>query len=188
MKKIFKYKVYKKVHGQFERQFCKEEIEDHSVCYINAPHNAKIIRRDYVKDSQYEGNFVWCIVDTEDENEWQEIEFRKTLKNDWHERSFFPFDELGCHRLSVKEEQRFTHYGDIVGCADHNNDGNMYIYTNMHEFSQEGEVKTSTIVAYKTGQEIIHDVEKMMYLGLCRLWIVQELGLYMFKIENKKAL
>lgn len=49
----------------------------------------------------------------------------------------------------------------------------------------EAEKESRYIECYKTGQPIETPLEDLNYLGLCKLFIMQELGLYMF--ENTKA-
>jgi hypothetical protein len=40
------------------------------------------------------------------------------------------------------------------------------------------------IECYKTGQPILTPVESMVYLGVCKLFIMQELCLYMFEVPH----
>jgi hypothetical protein len=40
------------------------------------------------------------------------------------------------------------------------------------------------IECYKTGQPILTPVESMVYLGCCKLFIMQELCLYMFEVPH----
>ena len=59
------------------------------------------------------------------------------------------------------------------------NNGKLYVYSDGL-----GDWNTSEIVLYKTGQLIVEPVEDLTYLGLNRLWIIQELGLYTFLRNN----
>jgi hypothetical protein len=43
------------------------------------------------------------------------------------------------------------------------------------------------IECYKTGQPIETPLEDLRYLGLCKLFIMQELGLYMFENVARRA-
>lgn len=45
----------------------------------------------------------------------------------------------------------------------------------------EAELEPRYIECYKTGQPMIEPVEGLVYLGCCKLFIMQELCLYMFE-------
>lgn len=47
--------------------------------------------------------------------------------------------------------------------------------------------ETRYIECYKTGQPIETPLEDLRYLGLCKLFIMQELGLYMFENIASRA-
>lgn len=47
--------------------------------------------------------------------------------------------------------------------------------------------ETRYIECYKTGQSIETPLEDLRYLGLCKLFIMQELGLYMFENIARRA-
>lgn len=59
-------------------------------------------------------------------------------------------------------------------------DGDIFVYCDP----ADQEVRTWNIAVFKTGQRIDIDVDKLTYLGLNRLWIVQELGLYTFLVNE----
>ncbi len=50
----------------------------------------------------------------------------------------------------------------------------------------ENELESRYIECYKTGQTIETNLEDLVFLGTCKLFIMQELCLYMF--ENKNVL
>lgn len=52
----------------------------------------------------------------------------------------------------------------------------------------EHPVENRYLCCYKTGMEIDRDVNDLKYLGLVRLNIIQELGLYFFEEVSKKGL
>lgn len=45
----------------------------------------------------------------------------------------------------------------------------------------DGEPEARHIECYKTGQEMPSDADALIYLGCCKLFIMQELCLYMFE-------
>jgi len=51
---------------------------------------------------------------------------------------------------------------------------------------EQMETETRYIEFYKTGQPIDGE-DELIYLGLCRLFIMQELGLYTFERVTKQA-
>lgn len=48
----------------------------------------------------------------------------------------------------------------------------------------DAELEDVNFAAYKTGQPIDVDLSKLEYLGLCCLFIMQQLGLYLFRIKD----
>jgi hypothetical protein len=133
---------------------------------FKAPYNIRIIRQDHVDDGFYKGDFVWGIVDSYDKAD--------------HLFVYNPDKHLDAEYLSqfmrvplpVKEKQSIT-CGKPIYAGE--TDGIINIYT-------AGEIKPRQIVLYKTGQEITEPIEKLRYIGLNRLWIIQELGLYTFEV------
>lgn len=58
-------------------------------------------------------------------------------------------------------------------------DGHFFLWAIVNP-DPEWPVEIRHLEFYKTGQEI-HNSEGLQYLGLCKLFIMQELGLYVFE-------
>jgi hypothetical protein len=171
MMKIFKYKVMRNDIG----------------CFIECPKGIKIIRMNHVNDGFYKGDFVWGIVDPSHNNEVMQIDY---VENDLDSVPRSPRLQL-----QVKEKQIVRIQGTPILAKD--DDGLLYLYhyiNPLEKLAGTGWAKLTNpvarqykIVVYKTGQEIDEPIEELEYIGLCRLWIIQELGLYTF-IHRKKEL
>jgi len=152
MKKIFKYRV--------------------NDGYAIMPQEHKLIRVDYVNDSQYEGWFAWSIVDTEKLETTQKRFVGRDI-----EVTAAPFSSkkgLVRHEMKVKEKQDIWLLSPPVFAEE--DDGKVYIYTEDKLVKRE----QYNICFYKTGQELPDNINDFTYIGLNRIWIVQELGLYTF--------
>lgn len=137
------------------------------------PKDAIILRIDHVDDGFYLGDFLWAIVNTEQ---------RETVDYHWNGEKFGTNthdaeDDRCCYyQLSVKEKQEIEIRGDmLIGAGEF--DGKIFI-----SYYPSSESKKFKIAVFKTGQEIDIPLKKLRYLGLNRLWIIQELGLYTFEI------
>jgi len=92
------------------------------------------------------------------------------------------------YELSIKEKQEIElPIGARIIRVD-NLDGKFYLWA-MVDIKREGEeevhLEVRNLEFYKTGQ-IIEDGSHLIYLGFCKLFIMQELGLYVFEnIETK---
>ncbi len=64
-------------------------------------------------------------------------------------------------------------------------DGLFYLWA-MIDTNQE-ELENRFLEFYKTGQSIETDINSLVYIGFCRLFIMQELGLYVFEKVEPKA-
>ena len=135
------------------------------------PKGARVIRVDEVHDSQYSGKFCWAIVDTEEKITEHFVGYK------WFKHKA-PFDTGYRIQLRVKERQFIEIEGTPISAGEE--DGNIFVYYVL----DGGEKRSYEIVLYKTGQEITDPVDNLRYLGLNRLWIVMELGLYTFVVEN----
>lgn len=144
------------------------------------PEFIQVLRIDHVDDGQYKGDFIWGIVDTDN----LEIKERCYFQD-------FPYsagkslDELKHSpnikslKLKVKEKQTILISGYLLGASE--TDGEIFV----HYLDLGSAPFEETIVLYKTGQEITEDVDKLDYLGLGRLWIGQELAVYVFAILSE---
>lgn len=151
MKKIFKYD-YDKETGE-----------------VKIPLGAEILRIDHVDDGFYKGDFLWAIVDTQEECVRQYISPSMGFPFCAGRGDLIPKCEA--IKIKIKEDQ-------IVKCGTpvyaQEKDGDIFIY------SLPDGVSEKRILVFKTGQEIPVDTDRLTYLGLNRLWIIQELGLYTF--------
>jgi hypothetical protein len=165
MHKIFKYKV-EELNGKF---------------FTFMPDNAILIRMGDVHDDFYDGSFIWAIVNTKDKRLPREVDYREWSANPRPDN----FGSLNSVQLRIKEKQETDlTLGTPVYAQDI--DGKLWLYMkpSFNPFPKGSDFKKYKIVFYKTGQEITEDVSKLKYLGLCRLWIMQELGLYTFLVEE----
>lgn len=151
MNKIFKYEV-------------KDGL-------VTRPKFAHILRVDHVDDGFYKGDFLWAIVDTEE----KEMITHKVFFNPYSAANLLPDEpDLTPLQISVKEKQKIFVPGKPEAAGE--KDGKLYIYY----YPGNGVAKEYNVVLYKTGQEIVEPIHKLKYIGLNRLWIIQELGLYSF--------
>jgi hypothetical protein len=162
MYKIFKYEV--------DRQSGK----------VNMPVFEAILRVAHVDDGFYKGDFVWAIVNVENPAFEQFLEHHLLVQLHYGEdktSDFFDPHEFEKQELRVKEKQTIEVPGILCGAGEE--DGKIYV----HYIPTDSSERTYDIVVFKTGQEIDVPVERLKYLGLNRLWIIQELGLYTFLCE-----
>lgn len=151
MLKIFKYK--------YDRETNSAIMPDYKL----------VLRIEHVDDGFYKGDFIWAIVDPTD-----------TFLSEKKFNLGFPYnaapkqsaENLVPVRIKVKEAQKIK-CGEPVFAQE--KDGDIYIYTEPHT-----KIKEHEIVVYKTGQEIREDLNKLKYIGLNKIWIIMELGLYTF--------
>lgn len=161
------------MHKIFKYPFDKETR------IVTMPRNGKIIRIDYVDDGFYKGDFVWAIVNTADEKETFAIDPLLFSNLYRHNSKDFYSGKYPRHELKVKEKQTVFLPSPPIGA--HEDDGKIYVVSEPYS---ELKLKGYKIGVFKTGQPIDVDIDKLTYLGLNRLWIVQELGLYTFLIHD----
>lgn len=86
------------------------------------------------------------------------------------------------YELSIKEKQTIDlpHGAEIIRVDDV--DGKFYLWAIVTPPVEGEETETQTIHLefYKTGQEINTPISELKYIGFCKLFIGQELGLYVF--------
>ena len=153
MNKIFKYK-----------------IENN---HVKIPVGAIILRIDHVDDGFYKGNFLWAIVEVGD---------RDMFDYYWNGKPYSAAKipdscKMSKHQLKVKEKQSIDIEGYPISAGEE--DGEIYVYSDINIHFK---LHRYNIAVFKTGQNIDIPIEKLRYLGLNRLWIIQELGLYTFEI------
>ena len=128
------------------------------------PKGSDILRVDHVDDGFYKGNFVWAIPSNSKEAE-TEIPSLGYLKSG----DRMPLDGL---KIKVKEEQ-------VVRCPHilqaYELDGELFVWFTNHD----NQIKEQKVKMVKTGQEFELE-DGYRFVGLNRLWIVQELALYVF--------
>jgi hypothetical protein len=159
MYKIFKYDLL--IGGEGQDQYF----------YANCP-NGRVIRTDYVDDGYYKGNFVWMIVDPED----KDIQPRNIKWiND------IPIKAGNNMQIGVLEKQViYIPVGSTINSV-YDSEGMFWLgYT---EPKTPLGLQRAVIKGYKTGQEILDNVDNLEYIGKCRLWIKQELAVYFFKVN-----
>jgi hypothetical protein len=157
MHKIFKYRV------------------DPDTGQVIMPADARILRAAHIDDGFYFGDFIWAIVDVA----WPCVVLDMT-NTIWMEHILDREEQRLTghkHELGVMEKQEVHLTGIPWGAQEEA--GKIYVFHNV-----EGPIKRYKIAVYKTGQEIDLPVEKLVYLGLNRLWIIQELGLYCFLVND----
>lgn len=135
---------------------------------VELPLEHTILRIDHVDDGFYKGDFLWAIVDAEAPNCRQVVNYKLG-----YSRNPRPPQSLYREELRVMEKQ-YVKYTPVYAEED---TGKMYVYSPDHSYPKNGPFK---VAVYKTGQEIDLPLDKLRYLGLCKLRIVQELGLYVF--------
>lgn len=135
------------------------------------PEDAVILRIDHVDDGFYKGTFLWAIVDE------MEACVQRTIGLPVGYSACAEPDDIASLekiQLGVQESQCVT--SGIPRFAKEDS-GKIFIY------SQNSDAKEHTIAVYKTGQSIPIPIDRLSYLGLNRLWIIQELGLYTFRVK-----
>lgn len=140
----------------------KYTFDENGVTQI--PLQSEIIRMDHVDDGFYKGDFVWAIVDTDKLSVTREVRYQQDS---------IPAIPHGAQarEIAVKEKQIISNFYPSLAREV---DGKLYVY-GCEDLGTEYE-----ICVFKTGQPIDVDISSYSYIGLCRLWIVQELGLYTF--------
>lgn len=88
------------------------------------------------------------------------------------------------YELSIKEKQgiELPIGAQIIRVDDI--EGKFYLWA-IVDTSEEAEKELRFIEFYKTGQ-LIEESEGLIYLGFCKLFIMQELGLYVFERPTLK--
>jgi len=85
--------------------------------------------------------------------------------------------------MSVKEKQEIELpiNAEIIRVDDV--DGRFFLWAIVTptKEDEEPELETRYLEFYKTGQSIETPTENLKYLGFCKLFIMQELGLYVFE-------
>lgn len=132
------------------------------------------LRADYVDDGFYKGHYAWSIVDENDSAKFMhafpDVKWSACPAPQ-------PSDKVIIRDLKVKEKQDIYIEGDPIYAQEA--DGTMQIHARY-----TGKLTHHKIAVYKTGQAIDLPIEKLTYLGLNRLWIIQELGLYTFLVNE----
>lgn len=133
--------------------------------FASYPENAIVIRTDHVDDGFYFGDFLWAIVEPGQENVRQKVD-----RVGW---SLAPKPDVPLNKvqIAVKEKQIIRSGTPVYA---HEDDGKIYVYC-LYDT-----VRNHEIAVYKTGQQIDVNISDYTYIGLNRLWIIQELGLYTF--------
>lgn len=168
----------------------KYQFDENGVATI--PEDAWVIRKDHVDDGFYLGDFVWANVDTEKLEPTQTVKFdldstgklysvdglKNALKAALTIRSKNRECDMTLEQVGVTEKQILE---GIVPCYITEDDkGKLWVGGEVGDEDTKYE-----LAFFKTGQEIDVDIKDYIYIGLGRLWIIQELGLYAFVKEVK---
>jgi len=84
------------------------------------------------------------------------------------------------YELSVKEKQVISLPKDAIILRVDDVDGKFYLWA-IVETGEDIEFEERHLEFYKTGQPIETKISDLQYLGFCKLFIMQELGLYVFE-------
>lgn len=92
------------------------------------------------------------------------------------------------YELSIKEKQEIELpiNAEIIRVDDV--DGKFFLWAIVQPPKEDEEPETESryLEFYKTGQEIKTDIQDLVYIGFCKLFIMQELGLYVFENISKR--
>ncbi|MEO9884965.1 MAG: hypothetical protein ABJG33_04940 [Balneola sp.] len=88
------------------------------------------------------------------------------------------------YELSIKESQdlELPLGADIIRVDDV--DGRFFLWAIVDPETDKKEIRH--LEFYKTGQTIETDTSELFYIGFCKLFIMQELGLYVFENLTKR--
>ena len=88
------------------------------------------------------------------------------------------------YELSIKEKQTINLPigAEIIRVDDV--DGKFFLWAIVTP-EEEPELEVRYLEFYKTGQAIETNIDHLKYLGFCKLFIMQELGLYVFENISK---
>jgi len=91
------------------------------------------------------------------------------------------------YEMSIKEKQqiKLPVGAEIIRVDDL--DGKFFLWAIVEPTKEDEEPETELrfLEFYKTGQPIETPLENLKYLGFCKLFIMQELGLYIFENISK---
>ena len=85
--------------------------------------------------------------------------------------------------MSIKEKQEIVLPKDALIIRVDDVDGKFYLWA-LVDLGEE-EKETRYFEFYKTGQLIETSLDDLHYLGFCKLYIMEELGLYVFENINR---
>lgn len=89
--------------------------------------------------------------------------------------------------MSIKEKQEIELPVDAEIIRVDDVDGKFFLWAIVEPPKEDEEPETELrfIEFYKTGQPIETPTENLKYIGFCKLFIMQELGLYVFENTAK---
>ena len=84
------------------------------------------------------------------------------------------------YEMSIKEKQEIELpiNSEIIRVDDL--DGRFFLWAIVNP-EEDAETETRYLEFYKTGQPIETETKDLKYIGFCKLFIMQELGLYVFE-------
>ena len=91
------------------------------------------------------------------------------------------------YEMSIKEKQEIELPVDAEIIRVDDVDGKFFLWAIVEPPKEDEEPETELrfIEFYKTGQPIETPTENLKYIGFCKLFIMQELGLYVFENTAK---
>ena len=92
------------------------------------------------------------------------------------------------YELSIKEKQEIELPINATIIRVDDVDGKFFLWAIVDVPCEGEEIETETrfLEFYKTGQPIDTQIENLEYIGFCKLFIMQELGLYVFENISKR--
>lgn len=150
-------------------------LNDKKEYVATIPKTAVPIRCDFVNDGYYLGYFVWAIVNTEN----QELETRvipyfsisKGKNNKYNKLIGILEDQT----VFIPNKPEYVDFGPDGLARCYCDNSNIYNYTKYEHYK---------LIGRKTGQEIGYSPDQLTYLGMLKIWIKQELGIYMFLVKD----
>ena len=89
--------------------------------------------------------------------------------------------------MSVKEKQEIElpKNAEIIRIDDVDGKFFLWAIVELPKEDQKNDTEVRFFEFYKTGQEILTPTKNLKYIGFCKLFIMQELGLYVFENTSK---
>lgn len=150
----------------------------------NLPKTSVIIRCDKVATE----HFVWAIVDPEDKiYEPKTVDPNSFIRNRPDNLSYGNIGIIEEQILDLPNPPEYVEFGDGFAFAYYErarDDQKEEVYSPFSGFDTITKLKRYKLIGRKTGQEIGYSPDQLTYLGMLKIWIKQELGIYMFLVRD----